>query len=360
MKKKYYQFLWIARLFKVYCFYFKVKTVAIKESKKVSKNLLFIYSHSNSNRKDYDDEFYESFKNAKTNATFLDISEAQLNVFALFKNILIKMKMIGFQNNPKLLASLPSNNMTISEIQNLMHEFNAVVTFCDCFGPDHLLAKAANGFGKETYTMQHGFYWMSSHPRKENIAFKHFISDYMLAWGQATVDEGEIAGIDRNRFIIRGKFHRQIKRDLEEIKAIGIFLNASVDRIHNERMIRICTDVARAHDLPIIIYKHPSDNSHYNYERDHKVIEDNKRLLKASFRVFISSGVILDLDCSENIFFFDCEALPSSLKTNFCSFSNFSELSEFINSTKRPDSGNITYISEEYSSFNFLGGTYGL
>ena len=172
------------------------------------------------------------------NATFLDIAEAQLSVFALLKNVLIKMRIIGLQNNPNSLESFSNNNMTISEIQNLMNEFNAVATFCDCFGPDHLLAKAANSLGKQTYTMQHGFYWMSSHPRRENIAFKHFISDYMLVWGQATVDEGEIAGIDRNRFIIQGKFHRRIKKDLKEFPAIGIFLNASVDRIHNQRMIK--------------------------------------------------------------------------------------------------------------------------
>ena len=355
-----YYFLWLARLIKVYCCYFNVKIVAINESQKSLKNLLFIYSHSNSNRRDYDNEFYEAFKNSGTNAIFLDLVEAQFSVFAVFKNIVIKMKGIRSQENCKSLASFSNNNMTIFEIQNLMHEFNAIITFCDCFGPDHVIAKAANNLGKQTYTMQHGFYWTSSHPRKENIAFKHFVSDYMLVWGQATVDEGEIAGIDRNRFVIQGKFDRKIKRDLEKLPAIGVFLNASVDRIHNEKMIRISTDVARAHDLPTIIYKHPSDATYYNYDSGNKVIEDNKILLEASVKIFISSGVVLDFDSSENMFFFDCEALPKSLKTHFCSFSTSSELSEFINQSEKLDFGDIAYISEDYSSFDFLGKTNGL
>ena len=357
VKKIYFQILWLLGLIKNYFYFYMVSTVSVKDSDITCQKLLFLFSHKNSNREDYNEEFFQAFRNAKVNARLIDIVENKFSLIALLRNILFKLKLIKFQGNSKALFSLSSNNVTILEIQNSMHEFSGIVTFCDCFGLDHLLTKAANKFGKQTYTMQHGFYWMSSYPRRENIAFKYFISDYILAWGQATVDEGEIAGIDRDRFIIQGKLRKQIKKDLIETSSIGVFLNASVDRIHNEKMIRICSDVGRAHNLPIIIYKHPSDTTYYDYDRDIKVINDNERLLNASFKVFISSGVVLDFVSSENIFFFDCESLPNSLKAHFYSFGSSSELSKFINQSEKLAFRNFTYISEDYSSFDFLGKT---
>src|SRR3546814_6040446 len=81
-----------------------------------------------------------------------------------------------------------------------------VLTFCDAHPHDNLVAQLSSRNGARTITVQHGQYRVLTpvNMSADAEAYANFVSDRLLAWGEATCEEFQRYGISRARMYITG------------------------------------------------------------------------------------------------------------------------------------------------------------
>lgn len=233
-----------------------------------SKKCLF-YSLRSAKRNDYD-EIIALFR--KSNPDFYEMDLVQ---FKSIKNIFLKLGLlvinllrfgIGQVDDTILSALVATQYMTLNmqlKKEQIINEVDVLVTFCDAFAPDNLITQIALNNGHVTATLQHGQYRILS-PGNEIAdaeAYENFISDYMLTWGQATVDEFNRVGIDSNRLIKVGALrsfssNKRIENNVEQ-KTFGVVLSGETYKETNVSIIKLANEVSKKYKLKYFLRMHP-------------------------------------------------------------------------------------------------------
>lgn len=255
----------IKELVRLFIFNCKVEIEGNKSS-----NICFFYSFKSSNRKDLDsiaDLFKESIK---------DIKYIHFIRYISLKNLFEKIYMFSKYFREFLMQGVEDSCISaIVVTQYLMQknyidqfkifddELTIFITFCDAHGIDNLLTQIANRKQIKTITLQHGQYRILSDGNEIADAelYENFISDYMLVWGQATVDEFIRVGIDADRLIKVGalkafSFNKNSCK-YEINSTFGVVLSGDPYKETNINMIKLANQIAEKHNLKYFVRFHP-------------------------------------------------------------------------------------------------------
>ncbi|MCD4669537.1 MAG: hypothetical protein K8S14_03745 [Actinomycetia bacterium] len=286
-----------------------------------------------------------SNNNAKVLLAYMALPNARKDhflIFKHFKSILenkIEYDYIGFKRKfaPFLfLKKLLKYNFLLNNIKRLditfydksriglallkyiyaYEELNAIefdrytigVTFCDAYKADNLVAQILNSYNIVTYTLQHGQYRRIKNDLSapENEVIYNFISDYLLAWGEATKKEFTECGIDESRIICAGSLLGDIYRSndyhYKPIKSgkFGVLLSADINKKSNTSMLKLANCIKKITGMDYIIRYHPR-NKRSLYK---KIIDSNIQVSNGAldefydnveFLLLYMTGVFIDI-----------------------------------------------------------------
>lgn len=247
--------------------------------------------------------------------------------------------------------------------------------FCDAIGFENILAQYYTRAGVLTYTQQHGQYrnLSKSNWSADVEAINNFVSSKMLCWGQATIDELVSAGVDKDRFLIVGKFScaNLIDND-EKNKSLGFCfrenfgLSLCGENSHsdNVKLIQFADRVAEYFDVLYFIRFHPSNNRDYYLRLSAKgrSCVGSKYYDECGYTILGMSSVYLEfIDNCHPFVFYDSGDLPQVFKRSGCAVNNlldllakegvemsFPEMRKFYNSCEFRHESLIKIFGEDY------------
>jgi len=278
-------------------------------------DILIEYSIKQWNRKDYD-AIIQKLESELLHYDKLIVNDKVLKYTNLFKIFLIMyyfFKIRKLSVREKFIAAnlVARRKGLVPKIKRLLknNKYKLVITFCDAHITSNLVAQVANQMGITTVTLQHGQY-VYYEPGTEVVhceTYENFISDYMLVWGQYTIDELSKAGIDSKRLLISGSLKENtipiVKLD-EVKKTFGVVLSNAAMTDSNIRLIQIANEIAEALKYKYIIRAHPLDNiNKYNEYINsdllllpmHRKLPFESYVSKVDFNIIHLSSVYLEL-----------------------------------------------------------------
>jgi hypothetical protein len=163
---------------------------------------------------------------------------------------------------------------TAQLLERSLPQRDHVVTFCDAAPDDNLVAQLSKRRGATTLTTQHGQYRSlgPANMSQDAEAYANFVSDYLLAWGKATVIEFEGEGIDPHRLITVGWIRRwpDARAPEKPTQVFGVLLNGANGSDSNEALLDLAETLAHDLDMRYIVRTHPS----YDLERYRSIASD--------------------------------------------------------------------------------------
>lgn len=139
-----------------------------------------------------------------------------------------------------------------------------VATFSDALPWDNLVAQLAGLAGLPSITAQHGQYRLldETNVSADAEAYANFVSDVMLVWGPATVDQLTKAGIARVRLVTSGWIREQPRieqaNEGNRPSTFGVVLNGQNGDAGNYMLIRVAERLASDLDMKYIVRAHPT------------------------------------------------------------------------------------------------------
>ncbi len=177
-----------------------------------------------------------------------------------------------------------------------------LVTFCDSIGFENLIAQFAKYKGCKTVTLQHGQYRVLGRDNgsQDIEALYNFVSDKMLCWGQATVDEFSKVGVDKCRFIPVGRFMNRGSSmrsawDNSNTRRFGVVFSGENSRFLNYTLIEAADRLCEKYDLSYVVRPHPSNNADdYTFGVDFKGFVLDESYFNLDFSIMAMTGFFLD------------------------------------------------------------------
>lgn len=325
---------YLKNIIRCLCFDFEIEMPLFVSDK------VFFYSMSFVHRKDYDeikDYFISIFpefcvvnirRKKSLNGTMKKVIKTVIRTAKYFK--------LGLQS-PLLIAVLVTEYQALHELYLRMlpwDKFKVIGTFCDASCADNLTAQVGKMNGAKTFTLQHGQYRIlrQGFENADAESYKNFISDILLAWGDATRDEFVKYGIDENRVIPVGalkKFsfnHRLMEK--VDTKIFGVILSGDTYKESNIKMIKIANEIARRINMRYLIRFHPRNkkgiyvkyiNTDFLFSHSHN-LSNYAYARKVEFSIIHMTGTFVEmLSLNSPIFIFDDEYLEDVFKLeDFC------------------------------------------
>ncbi|HIF9244529.1 TPA: hypothetical protein ACX6Q3_003186 [Photobacterium damselae] len=297
-------------------------------------------------RSDYDEmvEFIKSIMmELGIKHTIVDVSEVKSFKGVIFKLYLFIKFFISYliknKVNLKKILLRVKIEYERKKLQDIIIKLNSrsVFTFCDAHFIDSLITQISRTKKIKTYTLQHGQYEIKSNVDcPENYALINLESDFLLAWGDATVDEYH-NNVKGNCSIVplglcTNNYDKQDFLVLKEIKKVKIYLNSDKDYLSNLKMLNIIVDFCDRNLLYYEVFYHPmSDKKLYNVKL--KVGISPKVEKYNEINIILSSGVIVKkMAFGENIvLFYEGKNIFSP---HFYSFSNDNDIITVFDSIK--------------------------
>lgn len=299
----------IKELVRLFCFNYTIN------SKDNMGNVFLFFSLKSSGRSDYN-EIVHLFEKAVGNVKKVELIQVKsfsklLNkIIILIKNIILfKSSNVSDYVNVAIVVTqyfiLKNSIDEILQFNNL----SLVVTFCDAHGPDNLIAQIAKSKGITTVTLQHGQYRVLTKGNEiaDAEAYENLISDYLLTWGQATVDEFLKAGIDRNRMIKVGalksfSFNKKLHNH-KNTNVFGIVLSGESYKETNIAMINFANSISERYGLMYFLRMHPRNNKNIYMQHckskylfgSSSNIGDIEYAQKVDFSLIHMTGVFVEL-----------------------------------------------------------------
>lgn len=178
------------------------------------KNLL--YSIGDYKRKDY----YEILQYVRRNVTsnLLDLSSTKMKYMISLKNIYIACQMIlikkielDFMSKISLILSVTNTLNTIDHLEaSSVSGVTKFCSFCSNLNEEAILDYFFQKRNIETFTLQHGLWFIHEKPPIDLITYENLIANKLLCWGEYTKDEFSRYGINLNRLIVTG-YPRKVK-----------------------------------------------------------------------------------------------------------------------------------------------------
>lgn len=320
--------------------------ISVENNKKNIENLLI---YSTPNRKDHKHSFDEVcsciedksiciiertksinigkiFHIKKIIENYKRLEKIDINLYRIF----IALKITYYQDIAYKL---------LKKIENI--EFNNLITYFDGCQIENMIVQLKRE--KVSITLQHGQYIYQSHNQNVNvIQYENFISDYMVVWGQATVDELNKYGINKNKLLVTGspKFINNENCIIQERVSndiFGILLNNEAQSESNYGLIKLANKISKQLGKKYIIKMHPSNNiEDYNSIIDKscllEILDKNKSVLEygkmVEFSIVNTSSVYVELNCINSpVFRYKDE---NYLSMYDCDKDEFTSIDEFL------------------------------
>lgn len=354
-------------LIKLFVFNYKINITGNKNS-----NICLFYSLRSANRSDYN-YIINLFKESITDVKFIDLI-AYKSVTKIFRKIILLIKnIVKFKLNnvdDAIISSIVATRYMIlnKEInkKDLFKGINLLCTFCDAHGADNLVTQIANNNNITTVTLQHGQYRILSNGNEiaDAEAYENFISDYMLTWGQATIDEFKKVGISQNRLIRAGALKpfsfnnkKQIQKDTN---MFGVILSGEIYRESNIKIIKLANEIAKKYNKTYCLRLHPKNNSKIymkycdtNYLSEVICgIENWEYIEKVEFSLIFMTGVFVELlSYNSPIFIYQDSNLEDVFKIeHFCvkSIKEFDDIYEQYMHNKKE------FLKKQYDKYHYF------
>lgn len=252
---------------RLFTFDYKIEISGNKNS-----NICLFYSLRSSKRKDYD-YIIDLFKKSITDIKCIDLISYKSFNKILKKLVVLIKNIIRFKLNnvdDVIISSIVATKYIIlnEELNKefLFEDIDLLCTFCDAYGPDNLATQIATNNKITTATLQHGQYRILSTGNEiaDAEAYENFISDYMLVWGQATVDEFKKVKINSDRLIKIGALKEFSFNDrmnsYHKTGVFGVVLSGEPYKETNIKMINLANIIAEKYNLKYILRIHPKNN----------------------------------------------------------------------------------------------------
>lgn len=344
--------------------------------KKNNNPIFLMYAFKDANRKDFDyitDKFCELSGSDKFYVRIEYSKFIRIIKISCIKNYYKKLKKIEYISflDKILICSLIARYDELREIFEVkVNEFDVIVTFCDAHPIDNLLAQIANNREKVTATLQHGQYKVIS--KGNEIAdvelYLNFISNYLFAWGQKTVDEFSKIGIDPKRILKVGalkefSYNKFIERELrdKENGIFGVILDADQYMESNIELIKLANKIAKEYKIKYVVRLHPRNNlkKYKRYLLDNFVneiiegVSNIEYVSKVDFSIIHLAGVYIEL-LSMNVPFFILEDkfTEDIFKDNLLNFSNYEEFNKVYNYFVNNKDEFYYKLKKKYEDFN--------
>jgi len=271
-------------------------------------------------RHDYElmaDNFYGKLSDNVKDASLISIRYC-LDISSVIK----KIKMIfGFyiKENYNLYDAIQiSQVLMLNELIDLLpNQIKKAITFCDAHPEDNFIAQSLREKSVRTYTLQHGYYVRNDSGINSEV-YQNFVSDYMLCWGDSSVNNITQLEVDSRRLISFGCF--KVKNNIDvnlNRERITLFLNGIHSSDENCKIISLYNSIKKMGvNVEVKIRRHPDDNNNYGLKED---VFDKlplvDSLMLASYSVVLSSGVFVDLYLSNVPFsILKTENMPDEFK----------------------------------------------
>jgi hypothetical protein len=183
-------------------------------------------------------------------------------IFLFYRQVDLKGE-VGFWGKLYILVLYSQIHPLFQQISIHIKNSDKLVTFCDAHPYDNYAAQLAKLYNVKTFTLQHGQYRILPDPENpDNEAYANFISDKLLCWGQATVNEFIRAGIEISRLEIVGWLKPRAR--LNKIKrpsnnCFGVLLGGNSQQV-NLQLIAHAEILSRKLGLNYFVRLHPYDN----------------------------------------------------------------------------------------------------
>lgn len=299
---------YIKQLVKCLLFEYKVK-------RNGESDCIFEYSLSYVKRRDYDgirDYFFKIFP---------DFSYVSIDKVKSIKHIFSKVficfgRWISFLfrgvKSPFLCTILVTEYKPLEKkIKDTVcfDKIKLAVSFCDARGEDNLFTQMANARGAKTVTLQHGQYRvLNEEKEKADVeAYKNFISDYLLAWGEVTKREFIKGGISGERVLPVGalkSFSDATIPPKHKFKGVfGVVLCGEIYIDTNIAMINFANKLAEKYGLKYFLRMHPKNNAerylkHVNRDALSEYsfhVKNEEYVEKVDFSIIHMTGVFVEL-----------------------------------------------------------------
>lgn len=296
--------------------FFKERNINFKK-----RNSSILVFHSNHYKRNDYEEIVRKFKNKLDSYDTITITEAySFNMRGIASSLRSCLLNISKLNGTKLKLSdrlriailMTKYNNFLKDIELIINSNNykAMVTFCDAHPMDNLITQLCNKISVKTLTLQHGQYryLKKGLETADAEAYKNFISDYLLSWGQATKDEFTRAGIPSNRILNAGAlkdYNRGAAFDINSKpkNIFGVILDGETYKKSNIRLLNIAQIIARKYNMNFIVRLHPKNKLRYyqKYVKNDMCIEwvksigSTEYINKVDFSILHMTGVYVEL-----------------------------------------------------------------
>lgn len=254
------------------------------------------------------------------------------------------------------------------KIKNLNFESQILISFCDAHPEDNLLTQLFKNNDKKTLTLQHGQYRVlsSGNINADVEAYENFISDYLLAWGEATLDEFKKAGIESSRIKVVGalkefSFNDKMKVTKNSTEVFGVILDGETYRKSNINMIKVANKISEELNMKYIIRLHPNNNKKiYEKFKNNKCKEvtkinnEKKYINMIDFNIIHMTGVFIELLSYNSPFFlYDDIYMEEIFKiSEMVSFVKYKDFKEKYNFYKKNKNKYLKILQDNYLYFN--------
>lgn len=352
--------------------FFNYKVLHVKNGKKI----LALYSFSSSNRKDYD-EIVNNFKNTLEEYDELNLI-LKLSIKYCMRKIVLLVKTYLFYRRHNLkdcfkIAILVTFYSTIQkELENIIigNKYCLLVTFSDGHHIENLAAQIANNNSIKTATLQHGQFRFlrKGYENGDCEAYENFISDYILTWGQATVDEFKKFNINENRMLKVGALKKFSNNSFHNKKTdaniFGVILSGETYKESNINLINLANQIAKQYDMKYVLRVHPKNNIRFYqsycdplYVIDTiRYIENKEYVDQVDFSLIHMTGVFVELlSLGTPLFVFEDVYLEDLFKIKGFTVSAIDEFKENYEIFLKNRSESIKFLQQQYYYFNERG-----
>ncbi len=340
------------------------------EIKNKNADIILEYSLRYKKRKDLDQMFYELkniCKSCGEVGTILIDPKLSLKQVPNKLYKLIKLLKQSKSSEFRILDKIKINLLYIfySEVAKILNSSfkkpknKLFVSYFDGHNFDNLCAQHFNMKGILTLTSQHGQFRVAKEgfQNAESESYLNFISDYMLIWGDKTLDEFRKVGFDKNRFKIVGSLKKyKINPTESSGKAFGIILDGKINTNSNQKMIKIGKKIAKDKNLKYYLRLHPNDSlKKYNSLLDSNYVglapKDYYKNVK--FSLLHMTGVFVEALSHAHPFFVMMDEVQEEIFIEeYNSFKDSSELLLKLNNFYTDERLFINKVKNLYSKFN--------
>lgn len=219
------------------------------------------------------DDYYELLRHVRTgfDSDLVDLAKVRKSFKLSLTNIAFSFKYIfgrkidlSFASKLSLVSSLTYMLNIIDDLEKnpLPAHLQKFCSFCSMLNYEAILDYYFQKNKKQTYTLQHGLWFIYDSYPIDVVAYENFVANNLLFWGEYTKDEFIKFGIDSNRLLNAGyprATKKLNKKNVDTLKVLILFAGIQYHK-NNLQIIELLKELSNSIDIEVEFKPHPSLN----------------------------------------------------------------------------------------------------